>query len=106
MKYVISEISKRASDAGVTPITYLLNNFSEEELKDLRNVISQELDARQLQTNVQGTESNATDVNHEPTELSEKEVESLMLDIYIELGIWMADDAEDVGLFEEEMAEA
>jgi hypothetical protein len=106
MRYVISEIARRASDAGVTPITYLLNNFSEEELKDLRNVISQELDARQLQTDVQDTESNAPDVKNEPTELNEKEVENLMLDIYIELGIWMAEDAEDVGLFEEEMAEA
>lgn len=106
MKYVISEIARRASDAGVTPVSYLLNTFSEEELKDLRNVISQELDARQLQTDDQDTESNTTDVNYEPSELSENELENLMLDIYIEIGIWMAEDAEDVGHYEEEMAAA
>ena len=104
MKYVISEIVKRASDAGVTPTSYLLNNFSEEELKDLRNVISQELDTHQLQTDVEGTAVNETDVNLEPSELSDSEAESLMLDIYIELGIWMAEDAEDASSYEEMVA--
>ena len=104
MKEVISEIARRASDAGVTPISYLLSNFSEEELKDLRNVISQELDTHQLQTDVEGTAGNNTDVNMEPSELSDKEVENLMLDIYIELGIWMAEDAEDASSYEEMVA--
>jgi hypothetical protein len=104
MKYVISEIARRASDAGVTPTTYLLNNFSEEELKDLRNVISQELDTHQLQTDVEGTAENKTDENMEPSELSDSEAENLMLDIYIELGIWMAEDAEDTCSYEEMVA--
>jgi len=104
MKYVISEIARRASDAGVTPISYLLSNFSEVELKDLRNVISQELDTHQLQTDVEGVAADTTDENLEPSELSDKEVENLMLDIYIELGIWMAEDAEDACAHEEMVA--
>ena len=104
MKYVISEIARRASDAGVTPISYLLNNFSEDELKDLRNVISQELDTHQLQTDVEGTVDNNTDVEFEPSVLSDSEAENLMLDIYIELGIWMAEDAEDTSSYEEMVA--
>ena len=76
----------------------------EEELKDLRNVISQELDTHQLQTDVEGTTNNETDVNLEPSELSDSEAESLMLGIYIELGIWMAEDAEDTTSYEEMVA--